>query len=327
MNFKYISGLILATSTLAYGADRIESQEVKPREFRSQKSIEVRLDNDNPFLNLIPDLFYVDEDAGYTHGLGGKMEIIPAKGVFQNGERWNISAHSGLYTKNLTTSQDDYDAQFPHIPQEFNEVTRLEVTWDNVLAEQDSGKVYYLVGGGIGKINNSDDSGWGAAGQQRRWHDYKHNNLTPETTAMYDNQYGDENRAFGTVRAAMGKIVKFDDSMGDCQCEINRVKVEAGAEYISVRQGSNVYLLVGVDKTLFNLDNRFAVGVNFDNKATVYQNGSRDLKTFGGVYIKAGNWVIKTGATKRFGDGNTEFFQFENDDDTPIWMLSVEKKW
>ncbi len=288
------------------------------RAYDSQLVVKPILTNDNPFLNLFPDLFYVDDDHGDTHGLGVEIEIVPEKGVFQNGEKWTINLKSDLYTKDLTPEGQDL---FPNPPQKFNEVTRFNVTWDNILASQDRGKIYYLMGAGIGRINDMDDSGWGGAGQQRRWHDYKHNNLTPESTPMYDNQYGDTNELFLTGKVGAGKIIRFDNSMTNCQCEVNRIKVEAGAEVFTISKGSRVYVFVGVDKSLIRYK-KHSIGVEFNNLVNFYATGDTQLRTFGGLYYRYGRFILRTGFTKKMGDHNNEFYKYEDDDD--IWMIQLE---
>lgn len=46
---------------------------------------QLKMENDNPFLNLMPDLFYVDDDHGYTHGLELNVDISPSadKAIFK----------------------------------------------------------------------------------------------------------------------------------------------------------------------------------------------------------------------------------------------------
>jgi hypothetical protein len=194
--------------------------------------IKLILENDNPFLNLMPELMYVDDDHGYTHGLGLEIEIFPENSIFKEDERWTIGLNSKLYTKDVTPEGEDL---FPNDPQKFNEVSRLDVTWDDLFESQRQGKAYYAFGTGVGYINNSHDDGWGAAGQQRRWHDYKHNELTPETTPMYDNQYGDVASGFLIAKAAIGKSVKFHPEEKDYHCELNSIKVEAGVDLITIK--------------------------------------------------------------------------------------------
>lgn len=304
--------LMLSMSTFA------EDYEV---DIKSQSTIRIQLDNDNPFLNLFPDLLYTEDDHGFTHGLGIFYEFIPKKELFDIGEKWSFSAKSDLYTKDLRVPGVD---TFPNDPQLFNEITEYKITWDNLLANQDNGKVYYLVGAQFGEVNDMDDSGWGAVGQQRRWHVFKNGELTPETTPTYLNKFGTTQENYYGITAAAGKIIKFDDSMGNCQCEVNRIKIEAGTELVSVDHGSKAYMFIGVDKTLLRYGKNSSVGALLDNKASLYSNGTKNIKTFGGLYIKSGSWTTKTGFTKTFGDENDDFFKY-TDDDT-MWMLSIEKR-
>jgi hypothetical protein len=296
------------------------TQSIAFADFNSEITVSAKLRNDNPFLNLFPDIAYEDNDHGFTQALDGEVTYVAEDGIFAEGERWNIRLNSEVYTKDITPEGEDL---FPNDPQVFNEVTRLDATWDNLLESQRDGKIYYLVGAGLGKFNNSDDSGWGAIGQQRRWHVYKHNNLTPETTSMYDNQFGDLNETFFTSKVAIGKVIAFDERMADCQCEINRIKIEAGAEYVSIRNGSKTYLYVGIDKPIVSYGNH-DFGVNFDNKINFHQSGDKELRTYGGIYYKYGSFKIKTGFTKKTGENNLDFYEYTDDND--IWMLEVEKK-
>ena len=308
-----VASLVLFLMSTAF------AEEGNISKYQSQTSVQITMENDNPFLNLMPDLFYVDDDYGYTHGLGIDVEIIPENGIFAEGERWKINLNTELYTRDITPEGEDL---FPTPPQKFNEMTKLDISWDNVLESQDKGTVYYLIGGGVGRINDSDDSGWAGVGQQRRWHVYKHNNLTPESTAMYDNEFGDTNKTFITAKAGIGKIVRLSGRTNGCQCEINRVRVEAGTELVSIKKGSKAYLFVGVDKSLVQYGNH-SIGAEFNNTANIHASGDKEIKTYGGVYYKSKSFTIKTGFTKQTGDQNNDFYKYTDDDN--IWSLEIRK--
>lgn len=202
-------------------------------------------------------------------------------------------------------------------------MTKLDITWDDILDAQINDTNYILVGAGIGKFNNSDDGGWGAIGQQKRWHDYKHNNLTPETTSMYDNQLGDENRAFVSVKGAIGKVIKFDTNNYDCKCELDRIRLETGVELVSIRKGSRVYFFAEVNKVV--LDRGYhKFGVEAYLKANAHGDGNFGGNAYGGVYYDYKGFRIKTGFNQPVGNDNEEFFEFT--DDNPIWVLSIEKR-
>ncbi|WP_412474248.1 hypothetical protein [Halobacteriovorax sp. YZS-1-1] len=290
---------------------------------RSHVKTKIQMDNDNPFLNLMPSLFYVDDDHGYTHGLGAEVEISPSadNAIIKENETWKIALSSKIYTKDVTPEGQDL---FPNDPQVFNEVTKLDITWDDILdAQMYDNKSYILVGAGIGKFNNSDDGGWGAIGQQRRWHVYKHNNLTPETTSMYDNQLGDTNDVFVTAKAAIGKVVKLDTNQYDCKCELDRITLETGVELVSIRKGSRVYFLLEANKVLIERgSHRFGMELSLEGNA--HGDGNFGGDAYGGVYYDYKGFRIKTGFSQGYGEENEEFFEYIDDD--PIWMLSIEKR-
>jgi hypothetical protein len=311
-NFFMTAGLSILSMSSALGEGATK--------YQNQKSVKISMENDNPFLNLIPDLFYVDDDHGYTHGLGIEVELIPENGKFAPGERWKVNLNTSLYTKDITPEGQDL---FPKSPQLFNEITKLDVNWDNVLESQDKGTVYYLIGGGIGRINDSDESGWAGAGQQRRWHDYKHHELTPESTDLYSNQLGDSNKTFVTAKAGIGKVVRLSGLTNGCQCEINRVRVEAGTELMSVKKGSKAYLFVGVDKSIIQYGNH-SFGAEFNNTANLHASGDKEVKTYGGLYYRSKSFSVKTGFTKQTGSQNVDFYKYTDDDN--IWSLEIRKE-
>jgi len=288
----------------------------------SYVQVEINLENDNPFLNLFPDFMYVDNDYGYTHGLDANVEIVPEYELFEKGERWTLDLGTKLFTRDITPDGQDL---FPNDPQLFNEVTRLDLTWDNILAAQELGKTYYILGVGIGRVNDMDDSGWGGVGQQRRWHDYKHNNLTPESTSMYASQFGSTNETFLTVQGAIGKSIKFNSAQKDCNCELDRIKLEAGAEILMIKNGSKVYALIGIDKTVARFGENQSIGVIFNNTVDVYSSDAVELKTFAGVRYGGKNWLVKTGLESSVGNKNQLFLKYDDDDDA-IWSLTLQKR-
>ncbi len=282
--------------------------------------------NDNPFLNLFGDessssMLYTDDDYGQTHGLSLAMSYLLSKGYITGGqERLSVNYNSQLYTQDLTP-EGQWDNYFPNNPQLFNEVTTVKVSVDNILARK---KFYYVAGVGIGKVNDMDDTGWNAAGQQQRWHDYKHNNLTPETTAMYANQYGDTNEIFGSVKGAVGKIIALSDSLRDQRYEVNQIKLESGAEFISVNNGSNVYFLVEVDRSLIDIGDH-SVSAYAGANGIAYASGDKEVLYGGGVNYKSRTFAIATGWKFRSGQSNQDFYKYQDND--PIWSFSISYKW
>ncbi|MCX7009858.1 MAG: hypothetical protein NTY53_21890, partial [Kiritimatiellaeota bacterium] len=195
--------------------------------------------NDNPFLNLIPGIS-TDDDFGYTYGIALAYSQIRTKGLLTPNERWTVAFRTDLYTQDLTPPGQDL---FPDVPQKFMEVSMLKLTWDNLFDVIDGRKIYYVAGVGIGLMNNERDSGFLAAGQQRAWHTFKHNHLTPDTTPIYANEYGDTYQYFPTAKLALGHAVAFSDQMRAYHCEADRFKIEGGAEFIDQSRGSYAYAL------------------------------------------------------------------------------------
>lgn len=291
----------------------------------SYTKVSIDMANDNPFLNLLgesgdSELFYTEDDQGYTHGIGVEVEVVREDGIFEDGERWTIGLRTDLYTKNLSGGVD----YFPNVPQKFNEVTRATITWDNLLSSQDSGKTYYLVEAGIGNINNADDSGWGAAGLQRRWHDYKHNNLTPETTPLYDNEFGNTNKVFVSAKGGIGKTFQFDSADPDCNCELDSVRVEAGVEFITIRRGSRAYLFLGIDKVAMRYGKNQKLGLELNTTINAYASGDVGSNSFVGIKNSGKKWTIRTGFDIPSGEQNNSLIKYSDDD--PIWTIRFERK-
>lgn len=286
-----------------------------------KRSFRFTMVNDNPFLNLFPDLFYTEDDSGYTHGVGLATSYLMKKGYFSPNERWNVKLDTNLYTKNLTPEGQDL---FPNVPQAFNEITTIKVERDDVFNSIETGKPYYVVGAGIGLMNDKDEKGFMAVGQQTAWHDYKHHNLTPDTTPLYDNQPGNTYDGFLSAKAAVGKVITFNDQMKDCQCEIDLIKVEGGTELISLRKGSNVYFMVEADKSLLKFGKN-SIGIKGSVKGVAHENGDEELQSFTGIRFDRPNLNIETGFTHREGNYNKDFVSY--DDKDSIWSLSVEYKW
>lgn len=273
--------------------------------------------DDNPFLNLIP-AFATENDFGYTYGLRIAHTKIKKDGDFSQNERWNVEAATDLYTKDMTPAGQ---VIFPNTPQKFNEISTVKVKWDDLFNKVDSEKLYYVIGAGVGQKNNKDDSGFLAVAQQHAWHVAKHNYLTPTTTSIYQNIPGDTKSLYLSTLASVGKVVSFSNKMKDCMCEIDRLKVEGGAEVLSLRQGSRVFVLAAVNKSMMTAHNT-NISVDAQVEANLYTGGNRDTKEFIGVQATRPGWSIKTGMTYVQGTQDVNFLQYVDQD--PIWTLLVE---
>lgn len=280
----------------------------------SVKTIEFSMINDNPFLNLIP-AFETEDDFGYTHGVSLAYSYLNRK----NNQLWEVDFDTALYTQQATPDGETYDDHFPNVPQRFNEVSHLRVQRSNIYDTIGKDKRYYVVGVGVGLMNDTNDDGFLAAGQQTAWHDYKHHNLTPEDTPLYQNIPGSDNQYFVSGKVAVGKVVTFNEDMKDCGCEINRLKIEYGAEVYSIQSGSNVYFLMEYNQKVAEL-----AGVDFyiDAGMKTTYHGDFEQEFFLGVSAKYNNLTVSTGMSYRMGTQNNDFFKYEDED--PIWMLRVQ---
>jgi len=310
---KIIFGLIF-TNLIILSTAFANDEEYSPM-------VSIKIENNNPFLNLAPKLFYEDGDHGATHALQTKYAIKLKDGFFQDGERWTVELKSALYTEDLTPPGKDL---FPNNPQQFRELTNLNVNWDNVLSSDKSGKIHFVVGAGVLYINEKDERGWGAVGQQKRWHIYKHNELTPEITPIYDNQLGSTEEYTLMLTAAIGKTMALGNKEKIDLDEHDRAKIELGAELITVTNGSKAYLLLAIDKTILNITEQQNIGLILNNLANFHYNGTLELKTFAGIRYSLKSVNISTGYTRSFGKQNTDLLKYVNDDD--IWQLEIEKK-
>lgn len=127
------------------------------------RSIEFTMINDNPFLNLIP-AFETEDDYGYTHGVSLAYSYLNRK----NKRLWEVDFDTALYTEQATPEgredQDYYDETFPNVPQRFNEISHLRFRTSNIYETVGKKKNYYVVGMGVGIMNDKDDDGFLAAG-------------------------------------------------------------------------------------------------------------------------------------------------------------------
>ncbi|MGE3610563.1 MAG: hypothetical protein AB7I27_13315 [Bacteriovoracaceae bacterium] len=286
-----------------------------------RRSFKFSMVNDNPFLNLFPSAFYTEDDSGYTHGVGFATSYLLKNGFLGENERWTINLDTDLYTKDMTPPGQNL---FPNVPQKFNEISTLKVSRDDVFNKVKTGRPYYVVGAGIGLMNDEKSTGAGAIGQQTAWHDYKHHNLTPETTPLYNNQPGTTHESFLTVKGAVGKVIAFDERMENCQCEVDLIKIEGGGEVVSIRKGSHVYFMIEADKSLLKLKNN-SLGVTGRYKVTAHESGDQETQSFIGVRYNRPNLTIESGFNHRQGDYNQDFVKY--DDRDSIWNLSVEYRW
>lgn len=282
------------------------------------RSIEFSMVNDNPFLNLIP-AFETEDDFGYTHGVSLAYSYLNRK----NNRMWEVDFDTALYTEQVTPEGEDaeeyYDDTFPNVPQRFNEVSHLRVQTSDIYDTIGKDKKYLVVGVGVGLMNDRDETGVLAVGQQTAWHDYKHNNLTPEQTPMYANVPGNTNKVFGSAKVAVGKVVTFNEDMQKCGCEINRLKIEYGAEVYSIQEGSNVYFLIAYNQKVAEVAN-VNFYVDLENKVTYH--GDWENETFLGVSARYKNFTVSTGMSYRQGNQNNDFFKFQDDD--AIWTLRIK---
>lgn len=318
---KLLLPLVFSFSVLSLSSYAEENYKQPGLKLPSQEDInryQIMLVDDNPFLNLVPGL-KTEDDFGYSYGLRISHTRIKPEGRYSANERWNIELATDIYTQNATP---DGQNLFPHTPQKFNEISSVKVTWDDLFNKIDSDQLYYVIGAGIGLKNDKKDSGILAMGHQKVWHKFKHDKLTPDETEIYDNQPGDTYEPYVSVTAAIGRVVSFSDKMRECACEIDRFKVQGGVEVLSIRQGSRIYFLAAVNKSVLTIAGR-NLSVEAEVEANQYGDGNRDVRKTVGVRYTGRKWSAKTGFTFISGSQNQDFLQYVDKD--PIWSLLVER--
>lgn len=204
--------------------------------------------NDNPFLNLVPGL-QRDDDFGPTQGTGIEYTTVRPAGFLRDNERWSVQLRSELYTRNLTPAGQDL---FPLIPQAFNELSTLNLIWDDIFTQAGTKNLYHVFGLGLGLVNDSKSNGALAIGQQTAWHHFKHYHLTPDETAIYANQLGTTHDFFGTAKVGAGRVFPLGKGSRPDGRETDLLKVEGGAEWLGTRRGSSVYLLAAANRSLWH---------------------------------------------------------------------------
>lgn len=285
----------------------------------SEKRFSMVMSDDNPFLNVAPKSMQTEDDFGYTYGVNLKMEKMNPCGQFSKNERWTLSYSTDLYTKDVTPAGENL---FPNTPQEFNEVTTLKVQWDDEFNQINSGKFYKIIGAGLGEQNDKDSNSPHGLFQQQKWHEAKHS-FTPDQTNIYKYVPGDKKQYYGSVTAALGKVITFNDKMKDCHCEIDRIKVEGGAELLSVHDGSRAYILAEVNHRIFQADET-TTSLNAKIEASRYSDGNYDVKKTLGLQFDRRKWSFETGFTFISGPQNVQFL--EHVDSEAIWYGRISRK-
>lgn len=277
--------------------------------------------NDNPFLNILPKSLQTEDDAGYTFGLAFKNTSLCDKGIFSDNERTILSYSTDLFTRDVTPHGEDL---FPNVPQTFNEISTLRITKDNKFDTLNSRKIYRVIGVGIGYQNDKNvDSAAGGVLLQRKWHGFK-SQYTPEQTPTYRYIPGNSEELFGSIHAALGKVITFNDNMKKCNCEIDQISFESGAEVLTVHDGSRIYMLAEVDKSLFRTK-KTTTSLKASVEANAYGDGNYDTQKTLGFKFKRRKWTFETGMTFISGPQNQGFQQHVDDD--AIWYGEASRKY
>lgn len=286
-----------------------------------ERSFAISMTNDNPFLNVLPKSLQTEDDTGYTFGLAFKNTSLCDEGSFSNHERTIISYSSDLYTHDETPTGEDL---FPNVPQTFNEISALKITKDNKFDTLNSRKFYRVIGVGIGYQNDKNiDSAAGGVLLQRKWHGFK-SQYTPDQTPTYKYVPGNSEEFYGSVHGALGKVITFNDNMKNCNCEMDQITFQGGAEVLTVHDGSRIYLLAEVDKSVLQTENT-TTSIKASSQANAYGDGNYDMQNTLGLEFKRRKWTFETGMTFISGPQNEEFLQHVDDD--AIWYGKAERKY
>lgn len=279
-------------------------------------SFNLVLENDNPFLNLFPKIWSHSDDHGYTHGVKINFEFVANQGRFKPNEYWQFHIGTELYTEDRTQAGENL---FPHDPQVFNEITRWRVRWSDQFALRTT-PYFNSIGLGVGHINTLDDQGVAGIGQQRRWHHYKHHELTPTKTSMYVNQKGEGNRWYLIATFAKGRsIFWLQDSFFK-----GSATVKLGVDAKTYWQASKLTLEKQLNQSLFY----WALGqvsVRVENTINLYAKGQIESILSPQLSIRLMSTEIVTGINRSFGESNRDFYQYIDDDD--IWFMKVAYYW
>ncbi|MCY4045292.1 MAG: hypothetical protein OXE99_09450 [Cellvibrionales bacterium] len=279
-------------------------------------SVDVVLENDNPFLNLFPKIWAHSDDHGYTHGLKLNVTLVHNDGWFLPNEQWQVHIGTELYTEDRTPEGQDL---FPYDPQVFNEITEWRVRWSDIFAEKET-PYFNQLGLGLGRKNTRDDEGFGGVGQQRRWHHFKHHELTPTTTSMYANQKAGENHWYLIAHLAKGRSIAWaKDSMVN-----GSATFILGLEAKTYWKGSTLSLQQRLEQSL--------VRSSFGHLAFIMNNalywhpkGQVEAMVAPGISMQVMGMQMDTGVKRYFGEPNQDFYQYLDDDD--IWYIQVAYHW
>jgi hypothetical protein len=279
-------------------------------------SLSLVLENDNPFLNLFPKIWAHNDDHGYTHGVKVNFEFVANQGRFKAKEYWQFHIGTELYTEDRTPAGENL---FPHDPQVFNEITEWRVRWSDQFTLRKT-PYFNWIGLGLGHINTRDDRGIAGIGQQRRWHDYKHHELTPTTTSMYVNQKGEGNDWYLIATFAKGQSISWlQDSFFKGSATVI-VGVDAKTHW----QASNLTLETKLNQSLF-FGALGQVSVLFKNTINLHAKGQIESILSPQLSIRLMSTQIVTGINRSFGESNRDFYQYIDDDD--IWFMKVVYYW
>ena len=308
---KHLKGLFLFASLLSHTvAQSLPTWQIN-----------FTLENDNPFLNLFPDVVIQRNDHGYTHGLNAEIRFRPTEGLFSDQEQWRFLADTKLYTMDLTPKNQDV---FPHEPQLFNELTTWQLFWSHREVSTSDWREQLELGIGLGKKNTDDDSGLGGVGQQKRWHDFKHHELTPETTALYDNQPREHRRYYGLIDASYAWVhdwKKGSDKRYDTIDTVTFRNLIRLSDYLPAN-----YL-----KLHMQVEQGFArwysqrLSTSLTTQLAMHAKGEVNWMITPAVQFYHAYFSVSTGINRYFGEKNTALTEFE--DPNNIWFMTLSTYW
>ena len=268
------------------------------------------------FLNdSILDPEELTNDFGHTHGLSFHCFEL------KDGVRSGFSYKTDLFTKRA------YDGGIIYVKgegiyalydgrQNFYEVNTLKFIKENILKGLKEDKVYFIFEAGVGQYHNTKGNILGAAEQQQAFHDLI-------DASQYENLYGDTDVVKPLLRLGAGKHYKLSDLADRCNCEVDRLRVEAGLDVLTLAHGSQVYALFAVDKNLVFKEN-FLLGLFFDIEARYNSNYGLRTTRHSGVYYQnnENNFRVEVGIIYNDGDRNNPMALRGFYDDDPVLDIS-----
>ena len=253
-------------------------------------------------------------DFGHTHSLSFHCFEL------KDGVRSGFSYKTDLFTKATYDSAITYVKGwgYRHLfsGQNFYEVNTLKFIKENILKGLKEDKVYFIFEAGVGQYHNTKGNILGAAEQQQAFHDLI-------GVPQDENLYGDTDVVKPLLRLGAGKHYKLSDLADRCNCEVDRLRVEAGLDVLTLAHGSQVYALFAVDKNLVFKEN-FLLGLFFDIEARYNSNYGLRTTRHSGVYYQnnENNFRVEVGIIYNDGDRNNPMALRDYDDDEPVLDIS-----